>query len=362
MKNLVRALFILIIINVIITDLYAQEPAVDSIIKLKVGVKHTPPFIISENNRYSGVCIDLWKNIATQLNVEYEFVEYDLQGLLDALNNQEIDVCINPLTVTSHRLEGFDFTQPFFISNLSIAVSGKLKKGFFGSLSGFFDLTINFIKAVSALLFVILIFGVIVWLAERKKNPQFPNSIKGFFDGIWWSAVTMTTVGYGDKAPVSRMGRIFATVWMFTSIIIISSLTASIAASLTINRFESIIEEVDDLKKIPTGTIEASSSEGFLLNNHINYKTYENINAGIEALIQNDISAFVYDEPILRYIVKNRNLGDKIHFINNLSNSEYYSFALPHNHDLIKPINMILIKELESVRWKGILNRYSLKQ
>ena len=38
---------------------------------------------------------------------------------------------------------------------------------------------------------------------------------------FWWAAVTMTTVGYGDKTPVTTGGRIVGLVWMFTSVIVI---------------------------------------------------------------------------------------------------------------------------------------------
>jgi voltage-gated potassium channel Kch len=59
--------------------------------------------------------------------------------------------------------------------------------------------------------------GALIWLAERRHNEeQFRRDpAAGIGNGIWWSAVTMTTVGYGDKAPVTLAGRVIALVWMF---------------------------------------------------------------------------------------------------------------------------------------------------
>jgi hypothetical protein len=53
----------------------------------------------------------------------------------------------------------------------------------------------DFLKAIATLTFVILIFGIIVWFFERRKNPdQFGgHPLKGIGAGFWWSAVTMTT-------------------------------------------------------------------------------------------------------------------------------------------------------------------------
>ena len=73
--------------------------------------------------------------------------------------------------------------------------------------------------------------GVVMWLGERRRNQaQFGGTAAhGIGAGLWWSAVTMTTVGYGDKAPVTILGRLLGLVWMFAAIIIISSFTAAIA-------------------------------------------------------------------------------------------------------------------------------------
>lgn len=43
--------------------------------------------------------------------------------------------------------------------------------------------------------------------------------IKGLGQAVWWAAVTMTTVGYGDKAPKTLGGRVVAVAWMLASIV-----------------------------------------------------------------------------------------------------------------------------------------------
>jgi voltage-gated potassium channel len=50
----------------------------------------------------------------------------------------------------------------------------------------------------------------------------------GFPDGIWWAIVTASTVGYGDIAPVTFLGRAIAVVLMLTGVGLISTLAASI--------------------------------------------------------------------------------------------------------------------------------------
>lgn len=50
------------------------------------------------------------------------------------------------------------------------------------------------------------------------------------FDGIWWSFVTATTVGYGDISPVSPAGRVIAAILMIVGIGLIGSVTSTITA------------------------------------------------------------------------------------------------------------------------------------
>ena len=50
------------------------------------------------------------------------------------------------------------------------------------------------------------------------------------FDGLWWSFVTATTVGYGDISPATPSGRVIAAILMLVGIGLIGSLTSSITA------------------------------------------------------------------------------------------------------------------------------------
>jgi voltage-gated potassium channel len=64
------------------------------------------------------------------------------------------------------------------------------------------------------------------------------SNIRNFGDAIWWSAVTITTVGYGDHYPITLVGRLVAVGLMIGGIAVLGVVTAALASWL--------IEQVGD--------------------------------------------------------------------------------------------------------------------
>ena len=330
---------------------------------LLVGVKESPPFIYhSEAGELRGISIWLWEQLAEELGYAFQYREMSLEEIISGLERGNIHLSINPLTVTSSRIERIGFTQPFFVSNSAVAApkASELSTGL-AFLRKFFSL--NFLKAVLLLFLVIFVFGFVAWLFERHNNPEeFPGGWRGLWEGIWWSAVTMTTVGYGDKSPKSTGGRIIGLIWMFTAIIIISSFTASIASSLTVNQLGGSISSLGELRELKVGSVAASASESFLRNNFVNAGAYPSLESGLAALHGQEVEAFVYDEPILRYAILRDSLEAAVEVLPFRFNPQYYSFGLPKGSLLAKELNPPLLRITESTRWKVILSEYELRE
>jgi voltage-gated potassium channel len=70
--------------------------------------------------------------------------------------------------------------------------------------------------------------AVIVYLFERHA-PH--SNIHTLGDAVWWSFVTVTTVGYGDFYPVTTWGRVTACFIMATGLLTLAVLTAQVASS-----------------------------------------------------------------------------------------------------------------------------------
>ena len=70
--------------------------------------------------------------------------------------------------------------------------------------------------------------AVIVYLLERHAPG---SNIHTLGEALWWSLVTVTTVGYGDFTPVTTWGRITACFIMGTGLLTLAVITAQVASS-----------------------------------------------------------------------------------------------------------------------------------
>lgn len=80
----------------------------------------------------------------------------------------------------------------------------------------------NIDRIVILLFLIVLSSATLISLAEQWS----------IVDALWWSIVTLTTVGYGDISPVTPVGRFVATIDMFIGIGILATLSATLASIL----------------------------------------------------------------------------------------------------------------------------------
>ncbi|MCM2257020.1 MAG: potassium channel family protein [Vicinamibacteria bacterium] len=81
---------------------------------------------------------------------------------------------------------------------------------------------------------ILVVGGALMLWIEKDKNPAFHN----LEDGLWWALVTLTTIGYGDKYPITTLGHAVGAVVVVFGVGMVGVVTAKIATILVEDRIK----------------------------------------------------------------------------------------------------------------------------
>jgi polar amino acid transport system substrate-binding protein len=330
----------------------AQQPP------LTVITRVIPPFVIKQGNTYQGFSVDLWQAIAREINRDFTYKETsDVKALLDSVERGDGDLGIAAISITSERVQRFDFSQPVFESGLQIIVPAEKHSGL-----GLREIWTVFTSGAMPTLLLILIALVlipahIVWFAERKRpDRSFPASYwDGIAHAIWWA--TGATAGQQPMSPSSSLGRIFAWLAIPVSIIFVAYFTGAVTAAITVQQLQGAIQGPGDLPGKKVGTTAGSTAEAYLLDSGITPVTYQKIEDCFAALKAHKLDAVVSDSPVLLYYVRNAGAGEA-QVAGEVFRKASYGIAFPQNSPLRIPVNAALLKLRENGTYDALYQQW----
>ena len=328
----------------------SQEPVV-----LKVAIYDSKPFGSMYEGRAEGLMVEMWEKVAARLNYRYEYELVGMETLLTGVEHGVFDIGIGAITITPAREKVVDFSHAIIASGTGVVTgvetarsSWKKKwKPILGSL----------LELMAILALVMFVMGTIMWLIERKhQNLGFRDDIKGLADGFWWSAVTMSTVGYGDKVPKTGLGKVLTVVYILISVVAVALFTANASSILTTAKIESHINEEDDLRRVHVGSVPLSSGAEYLDRNMITYKSYASLQEAIEGLRMEEVDAVIYNMPTLRYLQLHgyRDLLVSNHYLQ----KNYMGFALTPGSRIKEDVNCSILSILGEADWRETVKKY----
>ena len=95
--------------------------------KLIIGMEAAyPPFeVVNEKGEFTGVSVDMGRELAKSMGKEAEFRNIAFDGLIPALQTGSIDIIISSMTANEERRKSIDFSDPYVKTQLSILAASK---------------------------------------------------------------------------------------------------------------------------------------------------------------------------------------------------------------------------------------------
>jgi len=88
----------------------------------------------------------------------------------------------------------------------------------------------SFGAALYLLLIALFMSSAVMYLVENEAQPEKFSSIP---ETMWWSLITLTTVGYGDVSPVTTIGRIVGAITALMGVCVVAMLTGIVASAFS---------------------------------------------------------------------------------------------------------------------------------
>ncbi|MBX9577194.1 MAG: transporter substrate-binding domain-containing protein [Chthoniobacterales bacterium] len=326
---------------------------------LHVIVSESPPYAYEESpNKWCGLTVDLWEQIAKKIGCNYDYVKLPPNEVMEALHTGKCDLCIAEMAPSIEAKNLIDFTEPYLASRLLVALRNFVITQEFLEFSS--SLKSNgFIEIFFFMILGLLVFSILLWLVERKNNKNhFDNLLPhGVGSAFWFGAVTMTTNGYGDKVPVTFLGRSLTFVWMLAGMIFIALLTGTVISSLTIAADHASLRHIEDLARYKTGVFRGSYGAKTLKLKGLPTQKFENLKQGLDALCDKKIDAFVGDSISLQYLVSHDYPG-RLRLASIPSGTIYRSIGLRPNLPQKREINNALLEITSPPEWNDRIQQW----
>lgn len=158
-----------------------------------------------------------WTALEAALWLIWAVFVVDYAGRLACARRRGRFVLANPVDLLVVLAPFFRFLRLLRLVAAVSTLTRVLRDDFRGRVGGYLVVTVSLVSFVAAL-------GV--YEAERDAPDA---SITTFGDALWWVLTTITTVGYGDRYPVTTEGRLVAVALMLGGIAVLGTVTAAIA-------------------------------------------------------------------------------------------------------------------------------------
>lgn len=323
--------YILFIVLLVFSDVaLSNEP-------LNVGVVEGAPFVIKDKDDLLGISIRLWEEIADDLQVPFKYVEdptREVDAWFDLLKKGEIDVLIGPISINKNRYAKADFTFPYFVNSIGVAI-------YYDELTNALLILEYFFISIGSLLTLVIVFFIfyvhLVWIYEKSVYQDMP---KKYLDGMSYLFWNFLVLGHHRNYPATTPSKFILLLNLFTLAPASYVLKGAFISFFTVTLIQFIESDVktSSLSSMRVGVIQGTQAQQIAYDNGLRIVSYPTFAKAMQALEEGKIQAYADDTVLLQYYLKE---GKYTHFkITGVDlKHDLYAFGVTHNCPYLRDIN-----------------------
>ncbi len=327
--------------------------------KIKVTIATFPPLIMEENQRYAGFEIDVWEEIARNINLDFEYEEKQFQEIIPSLADKKSDVGLAGITINEAREKIVDFSHPTLNSGLLILVDKDSNSmHIFKSIGLFFKEGYKaIISPLVLVLAFIVVFSNLLWVAESGAKTFSNNYFVGIFESAWLVICSMSTDSFGDYVPHTWIGRTVVTFIIIGGVAIFGIFIAQLSAFIAVKKIKGDISSYRDLYNKRVATVKDSTSVRALQKIGAKVSVTLNLEDAYAKLKSKEVDAIVFDAPALEYFLDHKK-DNNLEIVGDLFEKQSYGIALPSGSKLREKINQAFLMIKESGKYDVIYRKW----
>jgi hypothetical protein len=307
----------------------------------------------------TSIATRVWDNAARIIGKKYVLVKANSKTqALEWLRQGKVALVAGPMHM--HKKDNdIDYINSYIHNSIGIVIPERGNVGFIKTMEGYFEALFG--MTVAAIFLIIIIFGILIWMVERRKNHVMYSSspVKGISTSIWNCLVTFSTVGYGDIVPKTPLGRILTGMWIIISLFLVSVFVASITSELTYmkTKFDNL-GSLSDLYDKKVAVIKGEPGSVVMAKRYHTYIVkFDNLRDMVNAVETKKVTAGFANLFLLKEYLTGH-LDDKITLTPYELNLGDYAFALQMNNPIQPELTRALYTLSEVGRVRSIIEDY----
>jgi polar amino acid transport system substrate-binding protein len=335
-----------------------------------------------EEYEYSGFAIDMWQHISKEIGVEKTtYVETTrFQDFLSGVISGEYDIGLTSVTITSEREEKCDFTFPFYTTRLVPIVRQDMSVPLFQMALAVF--TDNSTLWITVLIIALALAVGQYWIDKAGADDDKMRKFHKFSDAATWSAQAMVNAS-PDLSFHSNWNRAIGIASTVLGATVLAGYISLITTALSDQKQRSGIFGEPDLHRFVVGVMKYGTADDYANSRELKHLSFESEDDALEFLATNgkegkletkqvgdakdekgqNIQVVLGDELSCAYYISDHvNTRSTLNIVPINLQSQPYGIALKKGSLLREPINIALLKWLDSPQFDETVRKYRLNE